>query len=249
MAGGPVHITRVGPYRREIRITARVGVARAEMGDDLHHFAIELRHHAGVITAATADSIRVPWTTCPAAALALTKLAGKPVVSPLPFAAPHERFENCTHMLDLANLAAGRAHQPGFERTYRVAVDVAPDRTLTGSLVVDGRPSLAWRIAGGRIESDDEFDGRVPGELPRLLFGRAIDRAEPVLVMRRAMHIGASRTLDLDALESPLGGFPVPPSCHTYLPGVRELARRERGTFIDFFREGRWPLDGSVSGG
>jgi hypothetical protein len=236
-------ISRPGPYRRAIRITAEANVARAAMEDDIHHFAVALHHDGATIRRAVAQSIRTPWSTCAAASIALARLAGMPLVSPLPFAGDAERFANCTHMLDLANLAAGRALQPGFSRLYRIEVESESLRAVRASLAIDGGPPLLeWRVVNGRL-ADGDYAGLSPDTLLALMADQPIDEREPVIALRRAVHIGQSRNFDLDIFRVASELPPMMPTCHTLQPDILPAAVRHRGTYTDFSAAGRWPLE------
>jgi hypothetical protein len=218
-------------------------MARAEMGDDVHHFAVTLEHRGGVISSARTETIRAPWSTCAGAELTLARLAGKPLAFPLPFDPPQARYENCTHMLDLANLAAGRAGESNFERRYRFEAFLKGPRAAQATLWRDGEQELDWKIGKGIVVSDDEHNGRPLSDLSAWLGSQAIDAAEPISIMRRAIHIAGSRAVDLDAFRTAKEMGSLPATCHTLLPGIIEQAKRNTGTFVDFWAQDRWPLD------
>lgn len=234
----------VGAYRRSVLISADAGVARAEMEDDAHHFAVAVRHDGVTIESVSADSIRVPWVTCPAAGLALERLAGRAIVSPMTFSSNTERYANCTHMLDLANLALAHVHEPGLRRRYDIEVDLPERRSMVASLDLDGSRLIDWRLVQGKI-----VGGRFDGLTPDTALGdpRVRDDAtmrEAVVILRRALQISGVRGIDLDDFATAADVGTGQATCHTLLPEIRPLARRNRGASRDFSGEGRWPLSG-----
>ena len=232
----------VGAYRRAILIAADEGQASARMEDDFHCFAVRLRHDGATIESVSVDSIRVPWVTCPAASIALERLAGRAIAAPMPFGDRTERFANCTHMLDLANLALAHVHEPGFRRHYRIEVDFPEQDRSAAWLDRDGARLFDWRVEGKTI-AGGRFDGRTPDDLirdPKIAADPAL--LEAVTVLRRALRIAGGRFVDLDKMRGAEDLGPIPATCHTLLPANRPHAVRNRGTARDFSGEGRWPL-------
>jgi hypothetical protein len=236
----------VGAYRRAVTIAADAGAVSAEMEDDFHHFAVTLRHDGATIESVSADSIRAPWVTCPAAGLALERLAGRAIVAPMTFASNTERYANCTHMLDLANLALAHAHEPGLRRRYDIEVDFPADRSTVAALDLDGSRLLDWRLVDGKI-SGGSFAGHSPDTAlgdPRVK--NDITLREAVVVFRRALRISGARLIDLDSFGGSLELGPIEATCHSLLPAVRPLALRNRGSTRDFSGTGRRPLSETV---
>ena len=102
---------------RVIRMAARAGLARASLEDDVHHFRIEVVHDGSRVTAVNSQSLRNPFTLCPAAGARLTELNGQSLtvcISDI-FAATDAR-QQCTHQLDLAAFAiAAAARETGTQ--------------------------------------------------------------------------------------------------------------------------------------
>ena len=67
-------------YRRRIVVTTvEPCVVVTDLEDDFHHFVITLRHDGQRVESVHAASERWPWSTCPAAAEPLRKLAHMPL--------------------------------------------------------------------------------------------------------------------------------------------------------------------------
>src|SRR3954454_1404518 len=115
MSSSPDFDLDADAYRRRIVVqTSGPGVVGAELEDDFHDFVVELRHDGRHVLAAEATSKRWPWSTCPAAAEPLRKLAGMPLTARFTAAGTWtDPKMNCTHQFDTAcyaitHAAAGR---------------------------------------------------------------------------------------------------------------------------------------------
>jgi hypothetical protein len=228
-----------GVFRRRILLRAGDGRVRAELEDDFHRFAVELRHAGGRVLEARGEAARFPWTACPGATARIEALAGMPLLTRAVELAGHSDARlHCTHLYDLAALALAHAAAGRARREYAVAV---PDRVggvTEATLQRDGAPLLAWRVRGNRVVG--------PGPLAGLaLRGRAFldwieahldpDAAEAALVLRRALYIAMGRATDLDAVASAAHVTPIAgASCHAMQPGIAEGALRVTGSTRDW---------------
>lgn len=241
---------RGGAYRRVVDIAIEPLRARVAMEDDIHHFRVALDHDGAGITAVTVDSPRTPWTTCGGAAAALERLVGQPLAGRVPFADAAAKASHCTHLLDLANIALGRLGEPGFARRYEIAVEYRPDREIhaamtwtgsdSGGGTDNGSGSETWEIGQGTIRTG-AWQGTALAALPAAIAAWPFAAQEPVLVLRRAVGIAGGRFFDLDRFAT-AADLRVEASCFTLLPEVRDRALRNKGSAIDFWGEGRWPL-------
>lgn len=224
-----------GVFRRRIRVAARDGRVRADLEDDFHRFAVELRHAEGRVVEARGEALRFPWTACPGATARIAALVGAPLVArAADLAAQTDATLHCTHLHDLAALALAHAAAGRARREYAVEV---PDRiggATRPSLARDGEPLLAWEVAGDRIAGPAPFAG-VP------LRGRAFldwiaaeldpDGAEAAWVLRRALFIALGRAGDLDAVPTAAAVTAmVGTPCHSFQPGIAERALRVVGS-------------------
>lgn len=212
------------------------------MEDDFHHFAVTLRHDGKMINDVSVDSIRVPWATCPTAAVALAQLAGHSLIAPVRFNDHSQRHSSCTHMLDLANFALAHVHEPGLRRRYDLEVDFPPDGSIVAWLNLNGARLLDWKVVAGKIIGG-RFNLLSPDTLPREPDVRADPLLlEAVIVMRRALQIARGRFMNLDSVKNAAELGSVAPTCYTLLPTIRTHATREQGATRDFSGAGRWPL-------
>jgi hypothetical protein len=231
-------------YRRRILVrTTGPGEIVADLEDDFHHFRVTLRHDGTVVESVEAESIRWPWSTCPAAAVPLRALAGAPLGIRWTHAARWTNPAlNCTHQFDAAAHAITHAARGGGVRQYdvEVAALLARGEDLgRNRLWVDGHLTLEWHLR----------PGREPVDLPAELVGAPWrggflrwaddhlepDAAEQVCVLRRASDIGMGRGMPLDdipvAAQLPASMRGV---CHSLQPEVAPVAFRNVGSIRDF---------------
>jgi hypothetical protein len=97
-------------FRRHIVISPGPGRVASDVEDDYHCMGIVLHYANGVATRVEAVLTRVPWTTCAGAPAVLEKtFAGIALDA---FATRGEKLANCTHLHDLAVLAAAHTVAP-----------------------------------------------------------------------------------------------------------------------------------------
>jgi hypothetical protein len=224
-------------YRRRLRVTPVPGAVMAELEDDMHCMAVTLRHAGGVVTEVEAEQPRAPWTTCPGAVAQVEQtFTGLRLAD---FAAQGgQKTANCTHLYDLAQLAAGHAG------------DAAP--TVFDILVsdpVEGRRTLELRRDGARVLIWEETDRRftAPAELAgqSLLDMRAYQAAldpglqEAARLLRWAGMVAHGRTMPL---EEQSDATRLPPNCFTFQPDRARQAKRV-GEIRDFSTSSSTPLD------
>lgn len=228
-----------GIYRRQIRLRATPGQVSGDLADDFHHFRVRLEHDGARISAAHGEAVRWPWSSCPGATEPLRALAGLALPVEAGAVAGHlDPRAHCTHLLDLAALAAALAGRSGRERFYDVAV---PDRradATRATLRRDGQVALAWDLTGNEITGPARYAGlRLLGRDFNLFCRDRLDpdEREAAWVLRRACYIAIGRRHDFDAMPGPSAFSAVIGSaCHTFSPGNLEAATRMRGSARDF---------------
>ncbi len=221
-------------YRRTIELRPAIGVIEAEIEDYLHHFRVRLTHDGERVSDAVGTAVRSPWQTCPTGAAGVQALVGIDLAS----AATHssawvtDRSDHCVHVLDLATLAAAHAldHEPTH---YEIVVTPAGEEHRVATMHRDGGLLLRWEMDGPTITDPARFAGVSLDGAPFFAWMHAElepGEYEPVIVMRRACHIGYSRALDLDDYRYASETRPADSSCYTFRPNVAFTARRNRGS-------------------
>ena len=181
----------------------------------------------------------MPWTSCGGAIPPLQSLRGLAVGAGLRAAARHADPKlQCTHLFDLAALAAGHAARGDAElRCYDVSI---PDRragATRAALQRDGADLLAWGLEGNRIASPARFADRSIADRDFARFAERLDAdlGEAASVLRRAVFISIGRRYDFEAMaRAEEFGAVVGGACHTFSPAELPDALRLRGTVRDF---------------
>ena len=234
MDAGPLRPGEPG-MRRAVLLDPGPDHIRAFVEDDVHHFEIGLTHRNGIITDVAARTIRHPWTTCVGAGpLLADRLRGKPLAEAANFDSP---YAHCTHLHDLALLAAAHAldERPTLFRMF-VADMVAGRRRAM--LERDGAILIDWPLDRETILPPHSQAGLSLRTIRQ--WGAALPPAEREagLLLRRVVFISLARTFDPDTDVD----IPNPPmgACFTHQPENFDPEARNKGSRRDFttLREG-----------
>lgn len=225
-------------FRRHIRLTRYDDVVSGELEDDFHHVRVRLEHDGERVVRCRGEALRIPWTTCPAAAAELTRLDGMPLVRSLLAVGAHSNPRmHCTHLFDTASLAVVHAALGREEREYRIAI---PDRTrgrTEARIARDGETVLAWQIDDQTITAPEPF-------AVRPLFGSGLaqwaertldaETAEACLLLQRSCVISMGRMFDMDQVQH-ASALPQRPMglCYTFQRERIGDARRNVGSTRD----------------
>lgn len=224
-------------FRRRLLIHAAPQVPaatyRAVLEDDFHHFRVELVLHGGKITAAQGTAIRFPYSMCPSAAAQLEQLVGHEAMS-----CAHSVMrmvdpgQQCTHLLELAGLAAAVAALGLKQRHYEIDVPLRVDGRTQARLSRDGLPLLCWDIDDLQITGPAPYTDLALGQgMARwALANLSEDEAEAALVLRRCAVISRGKGLPLDEQvhARPTG------ACFAQQVERAPLASRQIGSTWDF---------------
>src|SRR5271154_6576741 len=164
MAAQAIPLDRLPGFRRRLRVTPRAGSVCSELEDDYHRMSVRLDHDGRTVRHIEPVMQRVPWTICPGAAAQLQRTFTG--VALADFAARGEKRENCTHLHDLAILAAAHAadHSPLL---YDILVSDPIEERRRVELRRNGAVVLGW--------TDQQFVIIEPAELA----GRRLDKLRP----------------------------------------------------------------------
>ncbi len=213
-------------FRRRISLRVSAGEARGALVDDFHHVRVGLASADGVVSAVRADAIRIPWTTCPLAANELQRLAGLPVgVVAAGFDEANDRFLHCTHMLDLAVLAARALRDQSARTDFDMIVDRPCYAHTHARLECSDGFKLGWAVNEDQIEAPLAYAG-VSLRAGFRGWARAhldSEQYEAALTLRRALMVSRGRRYDLDAIERPMRDDG---RCFSFQPQIAAHARR-----------------------
>jgi hypothetical protein len=223
-------------YRRRFRVTPGPGEVMCELEDDNHCMAVTVRHRDGVATEVRAEQPRAPWTTCPGAVAKVEQtFTGTPLEA---FARRGEKTANCTHLYDLAQLAAAHAHDEK-PIVYDILVSDPVEGRRRLELRRDGTTLLTWLEAQGRLVDPPQVAGLQLMEMRDWLDALPADQQEPARLLRWGGLVAHGRTLPFE-LQS--DATRMPPNCFTFQPDQAPLARRV-GEGRDFSAGTAEPLD------
>jgi hypothetical protein len=210
---------------------------RSEVEDDYHRMSVTVHHDGKVATSIEPAIIRAPWTTCPGAVAQLERTFTG--IALHAFAGRGEKQANCTHLHDLALLAAAHAADLA-PSVYDVLVSDPIDGKRRAELRRDGVTVLAWVESGFHLIE--------PAELAGVRLDRMrswIDTLDPELkeaarLLRWGNMMANGRIIPLekqsDASRLPSG------SCYTFQPH-RAIHAKRVGAIRDFSDGGALPLD------
>lgn len=214
------------------------GAVYADVEDDAHRFGVTVHHDGGAVTRVEGRAIRTPWTLCSAARAALSGLVGMRL-APTPVAAARytDQKQQCTHMFDLAAIAISHVARGIVEREYRVEAPwYEPDAPRAMTLHRDGELLWTWTLVHDRVLAPEPYASI--GVRPLLKWceqnSSDPDLLEAVFVMRRAVLVSGMRTVDLDLTQVASDTGHGIGACFVHHRDRIGLARRNRGTTLDF---------------
>jgi hypothetical protein len=223
-------------FRRRFKITPAPGQVRAALEDDYHHMHVTLDHADGVITQATSVMVRAPWTTCPGAQQRLRDtFTGRTLAEA---ADRGEKITNCTHLHDLALLAATHASD-ARETVYDVFRADPRDGRGETELRLNGECVMRWTIEGFTITDPPEIAGLTLTLLGKWIATLPPAQQEQARVLRWASIIAHGRSIPL-AQQS--DATKIPANCYTFQPENAVRAKRV-GEIRDFSAGGPQPLE------
>lgn len=228
--------TRPG-YRRRIVVEARGHAVAAMLEDDIHCLSVTLRHDGERVTAIEPLFERAPWTTCPGALAKLQDtFAGRPLVE---VTARQDKRQNCTHLHDMAVLAAAHAREPG-QVTYEIyATDpVGGERLL--EIHRNAAVIHSWIEQEGVLVRPAELAGKTLFVLREWIGGLAEPEQEAARLLQWAAIVAHGRTIPF---ESQTVAGNMPSNCYTFQP-ERAVHAIRNGERLDFSDGSREPLAG-----
>ncbi|MDG2003707.1 MAG: DUF2889 domain-containing protein [Novosphingobium sp.] len=224
-------------YRRRIRIEPTEHAVIAMLEDDIHCLAVILRHDGERVIKVEPTIERLPWDTCPGAAAKLVETFEGQLLSEV--TARRDKKQNCTHMHDMAVLAAAHAHDhAGF--TYEIfASDPVEDERIL-EIRRDGKSLHRWIERGAVLAEPPELAGKPLFALRDWIGSLEGAEQEAARVLQWGALVAHGRTM---SMEDQSRAAEMPPNCYTFQP--ERAARAQRiGERFDFSQGSRVPLAG-----
>jgi hypothetical protein len=234
-------VDRLPGFRRRFRVTPAAGWVRSEVEDDYHRMSVTVHHDGQSAISIEPNVMRAPWTTCPGAASQLQQtFAGVALEA---FARRGEKQANCTHLHDLAVLAA--AHAADIEPfVYDILVTDPIDGTRRAELRRDGVTVLAWVERGFRLVEPAELDGLALDRMRPWIDSLDPARQEAARLLRWGNMLANGRIIPMDK-QSDASRMPAG-SCYTFQPR-RAIQARRVGAIHDFSVGNVQPLEDQAS--
>jgi hypothetical protein len=231
-------LDKLAGFRRRLIVTPAFYRVDSELEDDYHCMGVTLHHDGRSATAVDAVIARAPWTTCPGAIATLRQtFAG---VALDKFAARGEKRANCTHLHDLAVLAAAHA----LDRNV-LAYDILVSDPIAGrrraELRRDGNAVLSWELEGDQFVEPPELAGIALGNMRNWIESLNAERQEAARLLRWGTMMSHGRSLPAN-WETGAGHMATVGSCYTFQPHRMNEARRV-GAIRDFSTSAARPLE------
>lgn len=223
-------------FRRRFLVTPTAGHVTAAVEDDYHCMAVTLRHDGTTISAVEPVMDRAPWSTCPGApTIVEATFAG---VALADVVRRGDKPINCTHLHDLALLAAAHAGDAAPTR-YDILVTDPVDGLWIAAIRRDGVEMLRFEHRGDILEKPEAVRGVSLFTLRDWIQSLAAPLREAARLLQWATLIAHGRVIPLERQSD---ASKMPPNCHTFQPANARQAKRV-GRIIDFSAGPLEPLD------
>lgn len=222
-------------FRRRLLVTPRPETVTAAVEDDYHCMAVTLFHDGTTVTEIEGVMERMPWTTCPGAPAVLkTTFQG---VALDEVAARGAKQANCTHLHDLAVLAAAHATDTGPTH-YDILVSDPVDGLVAAEIRREGQVIHRFEHRADMVTSPAVIAGvsvfKLRGWIETL---NGLER-EAARLLQWGTILAHGRTTPMDRQSD---ASRMPPNCFTFQPENAANAVRV-GQVVDFSGGRREPL-------
>ncbi len=222
-------------FRRRLIVTPAAARVTAAVEDDYHCMAVTLHHDGVAILSVEPVMDRVPWTTCPGAPAVLQSTFTGIALADV--AARGAKQANCTHLHDLAVLAAAHADDSA-PTCYDIVTSDPVNGLVTSEIRRDGAPIHRIEHRSDICSTPEAIAGislfKLRGWIDSL---EGLER-EAARLLQWGTILGHGRTTPMERQSD---ASRMPPNCFTFQPENAALARRV-GKVIDFSEVARAPL-------
>ncbi|MFA5941607.1 MAG: hypothetical protein WC809_19835 [Sinimarinibacterium sp.] len=227
-------------FRRRFRVTTGPDWVRSEVEDDYHCMTVTLRHAQGVVVAVEPIMHRAPWTTCPGAVEQLKQTFTGIALDG--FIARGEKPANCTHLHDLALLAAAHAAD-GEPLVYDILVSDPVGGERRVELRRNGLLQLGWTEQDNRIVEPVALAGLRLDQLRAWIDSLDSAQQEAARLLRWGAILAHGRTIPMERQSD---ASRMPPNCYSFQPQRVGDARRV-GEIRDFSQGTAQPLNPPIN--
>jgi hypothetical protein len=232
----PPALDELPGFRRRFRVTPGVRSVRSEVEDDFHHMSVTVHHDGALATSLEPVIFRAPWTTCPGAVVELERTFTG--IGLKDFAARGEKQANCTHLHDLALLAAAHAMDPGPTQ-FDILVSDPIEGKRRAEVRRDGVTLLSWLESSFRLIEPPELAGVTLDKMRSWIETLDPARQQAARLLRWGNMLANGRIIPM---EKQSDASRMPANCYTFQP-LRAVQAKRVGAIRDFSTAGAQPLD------
>ncbi|GAA0318949.1 hypothetical protein GCM10009087_31640 [Sphingomonas oligophenolica] len=223
-------------FRRRFLVVPATDRVTAAVEDDYHCMTVTLHHDGAIVMSVESVMDRAPWTTCPGApAVLATTFAG---VALADVAKRGEKQSNCTHLHDLALLAAAHAADDAPTR-YEILVCDPVDERVTAEIRRDGAPVLRFEHRDDILTAPAEIAGTSLFRLRGWIDTLEGPAREAARLLQWGTILAHGR---ITPMERQSDASRMPPNCYTFQPD-RKMEAKRVGLILDFTNGPIEPLD------
>lgn len=224
-------------FHRHVLITPGETAVTAWVEDDYHHMGVTLHHDGTTIVRVEAEMLRAPWSTCPGAVAQLAATFTGVALDGV--AARGEKTINCTHLHDMAVIAADHACD-AMPTRYAIEVGDAVDGVRIAAIARDGVPVLRLVEQAGTIVEPPAASGGTLFQLGAWIASLEPAEREAARLLRWAAIIAQGRAI---SMERQSDATRMPATCFTFQEVRKQRAVRV-GRIVDFSAGEGLPLSG-----
>ena len=229
-------------YRRRLRVTPSNGCVLSELEDDYHCMAVTVHHDGHVATTVEPVMDRAPWSTCPGAVAVLEQTVVGIALKYV--AARGDKRANCTHLHDLAVLAAAHAFDSA-PTVFDILVSDPVAGRSEAELRRGGIAVLDWSVVKGRIIAPAPLAGLDLDNMRHWIESLDPNTREAARLLRWGTMVAHGRSLPA-GWASGTGNMASRSRCFTFQPHKVGEAKHV-GAIRDFSRGTARPLDSASS--
>jgi hypothetical protein len=232
----PVDLKQLPGFRRRFRITPGAGQVCSAVEDDYHCMYVVLHHDGVQVTEIDAVIERAPWTTCPGAQQQLAETFTGWSLNR--FNDRGEKSSNCTHLYDLALLAARHALDPQ-PLQYDILVSDPVDSKRYAEIWANGKVLFSWTEKDFHVLEPEVIAGTRLDKLGGWIRTLSAADQEAAKLLRWGNMMANGRIIPLQEQSD---ATRMPPNCYTFQPQRAEQAKRV-GVIYDFSTGTQEPLE------
>ncbi len=222
-------------FRRRFRVTPEAERICCEVEDDFHCMSVVIHHDGETASHIEPLMRRAPWTTCPGAEQVLEEtFSGARLAE---FHSLGGKKANCTHLYDLALLAA---HHANDRKTtiYDILISDPVEGQRRAEIYQSGELLLTWTESNFDIVEPEAMQGLTLLTLQDWLLTLDSVHQNAARLLRWANMVANGRTIPM---ENQSDATKMPANCYTFQP-QRAVKAVRVGEVRDFSTEATEPL-------